>query len=159
MQAQPRAHAGFCRNGAVLLPGGSGEDSKVRQAIRRSYQRDHLLRTLSGRRDIHLICCHVVPTGTTQRRDITTVPEVRTIKRRRDVRSATLTNENPAPVVPERPTSILTIDSLTKPQPCLSLSLSLAERFLASTRLVPGNHSSMFQGNTEDRPKAPIIRY
>lgn len=128
MQAQPCAHAGFCRNGAVLLPGGSGEDSKVRQAIRRSYQRDHLLRALSGRRDIHLICGHVVPAGTTQHRDITTVPEVGTIKRRRDVRSPILTNENPMSAVPERPTSILTIDSLTKP--CLFLT----ERSFACTR-------------------------
>lgn len=63
MQAQPRAHAGFRRNGGVLLPGGSGEDSKVRQAIQRAHQRDHLLRALSGRRDIHIIRGHVVPTG------------------------------------------------------------------------------------------------
>lgn len=92
MQAQPYAHAGFCRNGAVLLPDGSGEDSKVRQAIRRSYQRDHLLRALSGRRDIHLIRGHVVPAGTIHRD--TAMPEVGTIKRHRDVRSAILTNEN-----------------------------------------------------------------
>lgn len=63
MQAQSRAHAGPRRNGAVLLPNRSGEDSKVRQAIRRSYQRHHLLRTLSGRRDIHFIRSHVVPAG------------------------------------------------------------------------------------------------
>lgn len=65
MQAQSRAHAGLRRNGAVLLPNRSGEDSKVRQAIRRSYQRHHLLRTLSGRRDIHIIHGHVVSTGMT----------------------------------------------------------------------------------------------
>lgn len=65
MQAQSRAHAGLRRNGAALLPDWSREDSKVRQAIRHSYQRHHLLRTLSGRRDIHLICVHVVPTGIT----------------------------------------------------------------------------------------------
>jgi len=94
MQTQSRAHAGFCRNGAVLLPGGSGEDSKVRQAIRRSYQRDHLLRALSGRRDIHLIRSHVIPTGTIQYRN-TTMPEVGTIKRQRDVHSAIFINENP----------------------------------------------------------------
>lgn len=64
MQTQSHAQAGLCRNGAVLLPGGPGEDSKVRQAIRRSYQRDYLLRALSGRRDIHPIRSHVVPTGT-----------------------------------------------------------------------------------------------
>lgn len=63
MQTQSRTHAGFRRNGGVLLPGGPGEDSKVRQVIRRSYQRDHLLRALSGRRDIHIIHSHVVPAG------------------------------------------------------------------------------------------------
>lgn len=63
VQAQPRAHAGFRENGRVLVPGGSGEDSKVRPAFRRGYQRHHLLRALSGRRDIYIIRGHVVPAG------------------------------------------------------------------------------------------------
>lgn len=67
MQAQSRTHARFRRNGAVLLPVGPGKDSKVRQAVRRGYQHHHLLRAVSGHRDIHLVCSHVVPAGTTHR--------------------------------------------------------------------------------------------
>lgn len=67
MQTQSRTHARFRRNGAILLPVGSGEDSKVRQAVRRGYQHHHLLRAISGRCDIHLVRGHVVPAGTARR--------------------------------------------------------------------------------------------